>query len=92
MVGTSLTEQTEQFSQTTYQAQDLKQVIASRIKVLFPNLKLNNNDLKDFFMMLLDPPIANANPEENIPVYLKYTASAANPAVKNYRIIIGAAS
>ena len=31
--------------QTTYQAQDLKQVIVSRIKVLFPRIKLTNKDL-----------------------------------------------
>ena len=55
--------------QTTYQAQDLKQIIVTKIKVLFPNLKLSNKDLKEFFLMLLDPPIANANPEENIAVW-----------------------
>ena len=55
--------------QTTYQAQDLKQVIVSRIKVLFPNLTLTNKDLKEFFLVLLDPPISQANPEENIPVW-----------------------
>ena len=41
--------------QTSYQAQDLKQVIVSRIKVLFPNLHLTNKDLKEFFLVLLDP-------------------------------------
>jgi len=61
--------------QTTYQAQDLKQVIVSRIKVLFPKLKLTNKDLKDFFLVLLDPPISNANPEENIPVWSGHTVS-----------------
>ena len=55
--------------QTTYQAQDLKQVIVTRIKVLFPNLTLTNKDLKEFFLVLLDPPISQANPEENIPVW-----------------------
>ena len=55
--------------QTTYQAQDLKQVIVTRIKVLFPNLILTNKDLKEFFLVLLDPPISQANPEENIPVW-----------------------
>ena len=38
--------------QTTYQAQDLKQVIVSRIKVLFPKLELTNKDLKEFFLVL----------------------------------------
>ena len=52
--------------QTTYQAQDLKQVIVSRVKVLFPNLTFTNKDLKEFFLVLLDPPISQANPEENI--------------------------
>ncbi len=61
--------------QTTYQGQDLKQVIVSRIKVLFPSLKLTHKDHKDFFLMLLDPPIANANPEENIPVWSGHTVS-----------------
>ena len=61
--------------QTTYQAQDLKQVIVSRINVLFPKLKLDNKDLKDFFLVLLDPPIANANPERNIPVWSGHTVS-----------------
>ena len=46
--------------QTSYQAQDLKQVIVSRIKVLFPNLHLTNKDLKEFFLVLLDPPISQA--------------------------------
>ena len=59
--------------QTTYQAQDLKQVIVSRIKVLFPNLKLTNKGLKEFFLVLLDPPIINADPEENIPVWSGHT-------------------
>ena len=59
--------------QTTYQAQDLKQVIVSRIKVLFPNLTLTNKDLKEFFLVLLDPPISQANPEENIPVWSGHT-------------------
>ncbi len=61
--------------QTTYQAQDLKQVIVSRIKVLFPKLELTNKDLKDFFLVLLDPPISNANPERNIPVWSGHTVS-----------------
>jgi len=59
--------------QTTYQAQDLKQVIVSRIKVLFPNLKLTNKGLKEFFLVLLDPPIINADPEKNIPVWSGHT-------------------
>lgn len=59
--------------QTSYQAQDLKQVIVSRIKVLFPNLHLTNKDLKEFFLILLDPPISQANPEENIPVWSGHT-------------------
>ena len=61
--------------QTTYQAQDLKQVIVSRIKVIFPKLELTNKDLKDFFLVLLDPPISNANPERNIPVWSGHTVS-----------------
>jgi hypothetical protein len=59
--------------QTSYQAQDLKQVIVSRIKVLFPNLQLTNKNLKEFFLVLLDPPIGQANPEENIPVWSGHT-------------------
>ena len=59
--------------QTTYQAQDLKQVIVSRVKVLFPNLTFTNKDLKEFFLVLLDPPISQANPEENIPVWSGHT-------------------
>ena len=59
--------------QTTYQAQDLKQVIVTRIKVLFPNLTLTNKDLKEFFLVLVDPPISQANPEENIPVWSGHT-------------------
>jgi hypothetical protein len=59
--------------QTTYQAQDLKQVIVSRLKVMFPSLKLTDKDLADFFRVLLDPPIAGANPEENIAVWSGHT-------------------
>ena len=59
--------------QISYQAQDLKQVIILRIKVLFPNLKLTNKDLKEFFLVLLDPPIGEAHPEENIPVWSGHT-------------------
>ena len=45
--------------QTSYQAQDLKQVIVSRIKVLFPNLQLTNKDLKDFFLCCLTRQLAS---------------------------------
>ena len=62
--------------QTTYQAQDLKQVIVSRIKVMFPKLELTNKDLERVLLsVLLDPPIANANPERNIPVWSGHTVS-----------------
>ena len=50
-------------------------MIVSRIKVLFPKLELTNKDLKDFFLVLLDPPISNANPERNIPVWSGHTVS-----------------
>ena len=50
-------------------------MIVSRIKVLFPKLELTNKDLKDFFLVLLDPPISNANPEKNIPVWSGHTVS-----------------
>ena len=61
--------------QTNYQAQDLKQVIVSRLRVMFPNLKLTDKDLADFFRVLLDPPIAGANPEENVSVWSGHTTS-----------------
>ena len=53
--------------QTTYQAQDLKQVIVSRIKVLFPKLELTNKDLKEFFLVLLDPPISERQSRKKHP-------------------------
>ena len=68
--------------QTTYQAQDLKQVIVHRIKVVFPKLNLSNKDLKDLFLLLLDPPIANANPEENVAVWSGRTTNLPNKTQK----------
>ena len=59
--------------QVSYTAQDLKQVIVNRTKVLFPNLDLTKKDLGDFFRVLLDPPMTNANPEENVAVWSGHT-------------------
>ena len=60
--------------QVSYTAQDLKQVIVNKTKVLFPELNLSKKDLGDFFRVLLDPPMTNANPEENIAVWSGHTA------------------
>ena len=59
--------------QVSYTAQDLKQVIVNKTKVLFPELNLSKKDLGDFFRVLLDPPMTNANPEENIAVWSGHT-------------------
>ena len=56
--------------QVSYTAQDLKQVIVNKNKLLFPELNLSKKDLGDFFRVLLDPPMTNANPEENISLSL----------------------
>ena len=60
--------------QVSYTAQDLKQVIVNKTMVLFPELNLSKKDLGDFFRVLLDPPMTNANPEENIAVWSGHTA------------------
>ena len=61
--------------QTSYNAQDIKQVIIQRMRVEFPLFALSNNSLKDFFRVLLDPPLGNLNPEESIPVWSGNTVS-----------------
>ena len=60
--------------QVGYTAQDLKQIIVNKNKVLFPELNLSKKDLGDFFRVLLDPPMTNADPEENIAVWSGQTS------------------
>ena len=50
--------------QTSYNAQDIKQVIIQRMRVEFPLFSFSNNSLKDFFRVLLDPPLGKLNPED----------------------------
>ena len=59
--------------QTSYNAHDIKQVITQRVRVAFPVFSMSDNQLKDFFRVLLDPPVGRLNPEESIPVWSGHT-------------------
>ena len=54
---------------TPYVAIDIKQVIIQRIRVEFPRFKAGDNSIKDFFTLLLDPPVGRLDPEKSIPVW-----------------------
>lgn len=55
--------------QTSYVAQDIKQVIIQRLLTRHPTLILGDQFIKDFFRVLLDPPPTSLNPEQSIPVW-----------------------
>jgi hypothetical protein len=55
--------------QTTYAVHDIKQVVVHRIKVSFPRFELKKQGWKDFFKVLLDPPVNLLNPEQSIAVW-----------------------
>lgn len=55
--------------QVKYQPHDIKQVIVQRMRETFPNWELSDQGWRDFFKMLLDPPVNILNPERSIPVW-----------------------
>ena len=55
--------------QVKYQPHDLKQVIVQRMLEVFPKWQLSDQGWRDFFKMLLDPPVNRMNPERSIPVW-----------------------
>ena len=61
--------------QTSYQAQDIKQVVIQRVRVAFPLFSMSDNQLKDLWRVLLDPMPERLNPEESIPVWSGHTVS-----------------
>ena len=52
-----------------YQPHDIKQVIVQRMIENFPCWRLSDQGWRDFFKLLLDPPVNNVNPEASIPVW-----------------------
>lgn len=55
--------------QVRYQPHDIKQVIVQRIIETFPKWELSDQGWRDFFKLLLDPPVNSMNPERSIPVW-----------------------
>lgn len=55
--------------QTKYSPHDIKQVVVQRVRETFPNFKLGQQGWKDFFKVLLDPPVNVLDPELTIPVW-----------------------
>ena len=55
--------------QVKYQPHDVKQVIIQRMIELFPKWQLSDQGWRDFFKLLLDPPVNLLNPERSIPVW-----------------------
>ena len=55
--------------QVKYQPHDIKQVIVQRMLETFPKWELSDQGWRDFFKMLLDPPVNTLNPERSIPVW-----------------------
>jgi len=55
--------------QVKYQPHDIKQVIVQRMIENFPCWRLSDQGWRDFFKLLLDPPVNNVNPEASIPVW-----------------------
>lgn len=55
--------------QVRYQPHDIKQVIVQRMREAFPQWELSDQGWRDFFKVLLDPPVNKLNPERSIPVW-----------------------
>ena len=55
--------------QVRYQPHDVKQVIVQRMRERFPHWELSDQGWRDFFKLLLDPPVNKLNPERSIPVW-----------------------
>ena len=55
--------------QVKYQPHDIKQVIVQRMVETFPLWQLSDQGWRDFFKLLLDPPVNNLNPERSIAVW-----------------------
>ena len=66
--------------QVKYQPHDIKQVIVHRMREVFPLWRPSEQDWRDFFKLLLDPPVNKLNPEMSIPVWSgKRVCLPANP-------------
>ena len=55
--------------QVKYQPHDIKQVIVHRMREVFPKWRPSEQTWRDFFKLLLDPPVNKLNPEISIPVW-----------------------
>lgn len=55
--------------QTKYSPHDIKQVVVQRVRETFPKFKLGQQGWKDFFKVLLDPPVNVLDPELTFPVW-----------------------
>jgi hypothetical protein len=55
--------------QVKYQPHDIKHLIVQRMRETFPAWKASEQTWKDFFKVLLDPPVNKLNPERSIPVW-----------------------
>lgn len=55
--------------QVKYQPHDIKQVIVQRMVETFPLWQLSDQGWRDFFKILLDPPVNKLNPERSIAVW-----------------------
>lgn len=55
--------------QVKYQPHDVKQVIVHRMREVFPKWAPTEQTWRDFFKLLLDPPVNKLNPERSIPVW-----------------------
>ena len=55
--------------QVKLQPHDVKQIIIQRMIEHFPNWRLSDQGWRDFFKLLLDPPVNQLNPEVSIPVW-----------------------
>lgn len=72
--------------QVRYQAHDIKQVVVHRMREVFPKWKPSEQAWKDFFKILLDPPVNKLNPEMSIPVWSgKRVCLPANPQKVSFR-------
>jgi hypothetical protein len=66
--------------QVKYQPHDIKQVIVHRMREVFPKWQPSEQAWKDFFKILLDPPVNKLHPEMSIPVWSgKRVCLPANP-------------
>jgi hypothetical protein len=66
--------------QVRYTPHDIKQVIVHRMREVFPKWTPSEQLWRDFFKLLLDPPVNKLNPELSIPVWSgKLVCLPANP-------------